>query len=116
MGLRIRLARTDSRTAKDGFTTSNEGLLDTLRENDQIVFEYCDEDGDVNESRDVNPNGAMANIAGLCNPEGTVLAMMPHPERTTFLRQVPGELGGMWAEAKADIWGDAQRAEPRAPA
>ena len=42
----------------------------------------------------VNPNGALGNLAGLCNPEGNVLAMMPHPERASFLRQVPGELGG----------------------
>ncbi|MEN6344591.1 MAG: phosphoribosylformylglycinamidine synthase I [Armatimonadia bacterium] len=90
------------------FTTRIEGLLDTLRANDQIVFQYCDAEGELDESRDVNPNGALANIAGLCNPEGNVLAMMPHPERASFLRQVPGELGGTWAECKAEAYGDAE--------
>jgi len=37
----------------------------------------------LDDSREVNPNGAVANIAGLSNPEGTVLAMMPHPERAS---------------------------------
>lgn len=89
------------------FTTSIDGLLDKLIDNDQIVFTYCDEDGNEDPGPLVNPNGALANIAGLCNPQGNVLALMPHPERTSFLRQVPGELGGRWAEAKAAAWGDA---------
>lgn len=90
------------------FTTQEEGLLDELRRNDQIVFRYCDAAGNVDDSREVNPNGALDNIAGLCNREGNVLAVMPHPERASFVRQVPGELGGKWARAKADAWGDAQ--------
>ena len=97
------------------YTTRTEGLIDKLRENDQIVFQYCDEDGSVDESREVNPNGAMANIAGLCNPEGNVLAMMPHPERASFLRQVPGELGGQWARRKAEAWGEMDSMRSPAP-
>lgn len=89
------------------FSTNNPELIDQLRENNQIVFQYCDENGNVDESRAVNPNGAMANIAGLCSPDGNVLGMMPHPERATFLRQIPSELGGKWIEAKEEAWGDA---------
>ena len=37
----------------------------------------------------MNPNGSMINIAGICNKQGNVLAMMPHPERATWQRQVP---------------------------
>ncbi len=88
------------------FTTKLEGLLDTLRANDQIVFQYCDESGEISEDRSVNPNGALANIAGLCNPEGNVLAVMPHPERASFIRQVPEDFGGEWSEMKAKAWGD----------
>ncbi len=91
------------------FTTRITGLLDRLRANDQIVFRYCDEAGDVAADPAVNPNGALDNIAGLCNPEGNVLAMMPHPERASFLRQVPGELGGAWARARAQAWGSPAR-------
>jgi len=48
-------------------------------ENNQIVFRYCDENGEVTEK--ANPNGARDNIAGLCNLDRNVLGMMPHPER-----------------------------------
>ncbi|MCE5239380.1 phosphoribosylformylglycinamidine synthase I [bacterium] len=89
------------------FTTSNPDVLARLVENDQIVFQYCDEQGELRETRDVNPNGAQLNIAGLCSPDGNVLGMMPHPERASFLRQIPGELGGEWAERKDEAWGDA---------
>ncbi len=89
------------------FTTRDPEVLARLIENDQIVFQYCDEEGNLSESRDVNPNGAEANIAGLCSPDGKVLGMMPHPERASFLRQIPGDLGGQWLERKEAAWGDA---------
>ena len=53
--------------------------LQRLRENGQIVFRYCAEDGRV--TREANPNGSLANIAGIMNEQGTVLGLMPHPER-----------------------------------
>jgi len=87
------------------FTTRTAGLIDRLRETDQIVFQYCDAQGNVENTPEINPNGAMANIAGLCNPEGNVLAMMPHPERASFVRQLPVELGASWGEKKREAWG-----------
>jgi phosphoribosylformylglycinamidine synthase len=53
--------------------------LQALRERGQIVFRYCTEDGLV--TRGANPNGSLDNIAGVVNEEGTVLGLMPHPER-----------------------------------
>ena len=50
-----------------------------LEENGQIVFRYCDVNGDITD--EANPNGARGNIAGICNENGNVLGMMPHPER-----------------------------------
>ncbi|MDR0747846.1 MAG: phosphoribosylformylglycinamidine synthase subunit PurQ [Helicobacteraceae bacterium] len=50
--------------------------LKSLRDNDQIVLTYCDEEG-----RGVNVNGAEAGIAGICNKKKNVFALMPHPER-----------------------------------
>jgi len=47
----------------------------------QIVFRYCSETGAI--SREANPNGSVENIAGVCNREGTVLGLMPHPERAS---------------------------------
>lgn len=57
----------------------DEAGLAELRDNDQIVFEYCSKDGEV--APEFNPNGSVANIAGICNRDGNVVGMMPHPER-----------------------------------
>ncbi len=51
----------------------------TLEGEGQVVFRYCDDNGQVTEA--ANPNGAMGNIAGICNKAGNVVGMMPHPER-----------------------------------
>ncbi|HEX54639.1 MAG: phosphoribosylformylglycinamidine synthase subunit PurQ [Candidatus Altiarchaeales archaeon] len=60
----------------------NERLLDRLIENGQIVFRYCREDGgEADGEFPFNPNGSLYDIAGICNPDGNVLGMMPHPER-----------------------------------
>lgn len=56
------------------------GLL-ALQKNNQIVFRYCDASGVLAE--EANPNGSREHIAGICNKEGNVLGMMPHPERAS---------------------------------
>ena len=53
--------------------------LRTLEDQDQILFQYCDEHGKVNAMS--NPNGALNNIAGVCNASKNIFGMMPHPER-----------------------------------
>ena len=53
--------------------------IQTLKENDQILFYYCDANSNVTAS--ANPNGSLENIAGICNAERNVFGMMPHPER-----------------------------------
>jgi phosphoribosylformylglycinamidine synthase len=53
--------------------------LRRLRAKNQIVFRYCTEDGRI--AKEANPNGSLDNIAGVINEEGTVLGLMPHPER-----------------------------------
>jgi phosphoribosylformylglycinamidine synthase len=53
--------------------------LARLRERNRIVFRYATADGQV--TRAANPNGSLENIAGVVNDGGTVLGMMPHPER-----------------------------------
>jgi hypothetical protein len=64
------------------FTTSDKTLFDTLKANNQIAFQYCDQQGNVSEDPEFTPNGSEIAIAGLCNPEGNIVALMPHPERT----------------------------------
>lgn len=57
----------------------NEEGLKQLQDNDQIIYQYCDENGNI--TADSNPNGALLNIAGVCNEKRNVFGMMPHPER-----------------------------------
>ena len=56
-------------------------VLQRLRERNQVVFRYCTEAGEVTSA--ANPNGSQANIAGITNPRGNVVGLMPHPERAT---------------------------------
>ncbi|MBT6781501.1 MAG: phosphoribosylformylglycinamidine synthase I, partial [Candidatus Marinimicrobia bacterium] len=58
-----------------------EELLNKMIANDQTVYRYCDDDGNVVDEFPTNPNGSMYNLAAVCNPAGNVMAMMPHPER-----------------------------------
>jgi phosphoribosylformylglycinamidine synthase len=55
--------------------------LKRLEENQQVVFRYCDQSGQLTE--DANPNGSLDHIAGIVNEAGNVLGMMPHPERAS---------------------------------
>ncbi len=59
---------------------SEEGYQD-LEKNGQIIFRYVDDSGKAGEF--ANPNGSIHDIAGICNKEGNILGMMPHPERAS---------------------------------
>jgi phosphoribosylformylglycinamidine synthase len=55
-----------------------------------IVLRYCDKNGVPAEgSYPINPNGAFHDIAGICNREGTIFGLMPHPERAFYWWQQP---------------------------
>ena len=54
-------------------------VLNHLENNGQIIYRYCNEEGDVHDTH--NPNGTTNNIAGICNEGRNVFGMMPHPER-----------------------------------
>lgn len=63
----------------EGRYYADEATLDALETNGQVIFRYCDEQG--NYTAEANPNGTERNIAGISNKEGNVWGMMPHPER-----------------------------------
>ena len=63
----------------EGRYFADEAALNDLFSNDQVLFQYSRVDGKVDE--DHNPNGAVFNIAGICNRQKNVFGMMPHPER-----------------------------------
>lgn len=71
--LKIPVAHGEGRYFADATT------MDALEKNNQIVFRYCDEQGEISTSS--NPNGSTNNIAGICNAGHNVFGMMPHPER-----------------------------------
>jgi phosphoribosylformylglycinamidine synthase I len=65
-------------------------MLQKLIANDMMVFRYCDENGNVADGKyPANPNGAFHDIAGICNREGTIFGLMPHPERSMYWWQQP---------------------------
>ena len=64
--------------------------LKKLKDNDQLVFRYCDETGREAQGKyPDNPNGSFSDIAGICSPDGTVFGLMPHPERAFYGWQLP---------------------------
>ena len=65
----------------EGRYFADDATLSHLEKNNQILFRYCDAAGKV--GGDANPNGAIMDIAGICNDQRNVFGMMPHPERAT---------------------------------
>ena len=65
----------------EGRYLANDKAIEDLEKNDQILFKYCNEKGEV--TADSNPNGSIKNIAGVCNKDCNVFGMMPHPERAS---------------------------------
>ena len=71
--LRLPIAHADGNYICDDVTFAE------LKRDNRIVFNYCDQDGNIAAS--ANPNGSLGNIAGICNAGRNVLGLMPHPER-----------------------------------
>lgn len=76
----------------EGNFFADEETLKTMYSNDQILFKYCDEEG--NFTPESNPNGTKDNIAAICNEGKNVFGMMPHPERAanTILGNTDGRI------------------------
>ena len=72
------------------FLLQSEDALNDLIKDGQIIFRYASADGNgANGKYPDNPNGAVYDIAGICNKKGNVMGMMPHPERAFFGWQLP---------------------------
>ena len=86
--------------AEGRFQVKDDAALRELQENKQIVLRYVADDGARDPGYPANPNGSAADIAGICDPTGRVLGLMPHPERNlspwnhpTWTRLGPREEG-----------------------
>ena len=93
------------------FTTRDRSLVKNLTKNKQIIFRYSTKEGKIEDSFPTNPNGAMHNIAAVCNKNGNVMAIMPHPERASFVRQLPDSV-----ELKNRFIGNLKAIDSHAPA
>lgn len=72
------------------FVVANQTVLHQLETNDQIALRYARTDGQpAGNTYPANPNGSIEDIAGICNPQGNVLGLMPHPENHIFAYQHP---------------------------
>ena len=63
----------------EGRYFADDDTIQSLFDKDQVLFQYCNQDGIIND--EVNPNGSAQNIAGVTNAAKNVMGMMPHPER-----------------------------------
>jgi phosphoribosylformylglycinamidine synthase subunit PurQ / glutaminase len=75
----------------EGRYYADAATLTTLKNNNQVLFHYCDTEGNITKA--ANPNGSLENIAGICNAKRNVFGMMPHPERAaeTILGNTDGK-------------------------
>ncbi|QDT30898.1 phosphoribosylformylglycinamidine synthase I [Thalassoglobus polymorphus] len=78
--------------AEGRFIVKDESVIADWEANGQIALRYCDESGKTSKEildYPVNPNGSLQNIAGLGDPTGRILGLMPHPERFLFATHHP---------------------------
>jgi phosphoribosylformylglycinamidine synthase len=86
--------------AEGRFVASAAGVSSRLDAGQGVALLYASIDGKTAESFPDNPNGSFRAIAGVTNPAGNVLALMPHPERAAWLHQVPRHVGGQWGRRR----------------
>ena len=82
------------------FVTKDENILNKIATNHQIVFKYANDRGEE-AGYPWNPSGSVQNIAGICDPTGQILGMMPHPERHAEPTQHP-----RWTRNGLKEWGE----------
>ncbi len=76
----------------EGCYFADDATLEKLKANRQILWQYCDADGNLTDK--ANPNGSLLNIAGITNERGNVAGLMPHPDRAS--EDVLGSNDGKW--------------------
>jgi phosphoribosylformylglycinamidine synthase len=97
------------------FTSGVTSVFDRLDAAGQVALKYCCPDGTAALDFPEDPNGSCALAAAIANPAGNVVAMMPHPERSTWLRQVPFDLDSRWARKRIDSLGSVRTMELDGP-
>jgi phosphoribosylformylglycinamidine synthase len=88
--------------AEGRFTVRDLDRFEAWEEAGQVPLRYVEPDGEPARGFPFNPNGSLLAAAGVTNPAGNVLAFMPHPERASHLRQVPGTIPGKWGRRRRE--------------
>lgn len=73
----------------EGKLFSDKKTIDRLEKEKLVVFRYVDKNGNRTQEYPSNPNGSLNAIAGICDPSGRILGIMPHPERFVKIEQHP---------------------------
>jgi len=92
----------------EGCFFADEATLRDLNERRQVILRYVTPDGRVDSA--ANPNGSIENIAGICNREGNVFGLMPHPDRACELRLGSGDGTKIFESMKKTIEASRARA------
>ncbi len=73
----------------EGNFLANEDVIKKIEDTNAVVFRYVDSDGKSTQKYPDNPNGSINAIAGICDPTGRILGMMPHPEKFNHITNHP---------------------------
>jgi phosphoribosylformylglycinamidine synthase len=82
------------------FQTADLEVRERIKKDGLVLFRYVTPSGATADRYPFDPNGAMLQAAGVTNLAGNILAFMPHPERASWLKQVPIDLEGAWGERR----------------
>ena len=97
------------------FLTADPEVRARIQTEGLALFRYVAPSGGPADCYPYDPNGAMLAAAGITNSRGNILAFMPHPERASWLRQVPLELRNAWGERRRAAVGKAEALEGPGP-
>jgi len=97
------------------FLTADPEVLARIETERLVLYRFVAPSGERASGYPFDPNGAMLQAAGITNRAGNILAFMPHPERASWLRQVPLELKNAWGEARRAAVGNWDALEGAGP-
>jgi phosphoribosylformylglycinamidine (FGAM) synthase-like amidotransferase family enzyme len=97
------------------FLTADPAVAERIQRDGLALFRYVTSGGAPAARYPDDPNGGFLQAAGITNVAGTVLAIMPHPERASWLRQVPADLDGAWGDRRRRATGSFEALEGSGP-
>jgi phosphoribosylformylglycinamidine synthase subunit PurQ / glutaminase len=97
------------------FLTADPAVSERIQKEGLVLYRYVSPSGGRADRYPYDPNGALLTAAGITNRAGNILAFMPHPERASWLRQVPLEMKDAWGEKRRAAVGQWEALEGPGP-